>query len=236
MMSRTVRTLAIAVCAAGLLSGCSTFDFMEGWFKGGPEKSKLKGERISVMALDESLKPDATLASTNVVLPPPYRNDDWANPGGYASNAMYHLEATGPLHQIWLQEVGKGSDKDSRLTAPPIVVGNAIYALDAAAHVFAFDTRSGKPLWDKSLAPEGEESILNTATLGMFGKNTSVDPSKGAGGGLASDGGKIFVSTGFGDVFALNPSGKQLWKINLGVPIVNAPVASGGMSSECGTW
>ena len=228
MISRTVRVLAVAASMAALLSGCSTLDTMKGWFQSGTQKSKLKGERISVMATDESLRPDATLASTDIVLPPPYRNDDWANPGGYASNAMYHLEATGPLHQIWSQETGKGSDKDSRLTAPPIVVGNEIYTLDAEARVFAFDARSGKALWNKSLAPQGETSLLNTATLGMFGRDTSVDPTKGAGGGLASDGGRIFVATGFGDVVALNTSGRQLWKINLGVPIINAPVASGG--------
>jgi outer membrane protein assembly factor BamB len=39
----------------------------------------------------------------------------------------------------------------------------------------------------------------------------------------------LFVSTGFGLVIALDAvKGKQIWKADLGVPIVNAPVANSG--------
>jgi outer membrane protein assembly factor BamB len=63
----------------------------------------------------------------------------------------------------------------------------------------------------------------------MFGQDKDIDPSKGFGGGVAFDDGKLFVSTGFGSVIALDAaSGKRLWKVDLGVPIVNAPVANGG--------
>ena len=31
----------------------------------------------------------------------PYRNPEWPQPGGYPSNAMYHLDAPGPLRKIW---------------------------------------------------------------------------------------------------------------------------------------
>jgi outer membrane protein assembly factor BamB len=181
------------------------------------------------MSLDESLKPDPSLASTDVVLPPPYRNDAWPNPGGYSSNAMYHLEATGRLQQAWIQEAGKGSDTDSRLTAPPIVAGGKIYVLDSEAHVFAFNAQNGQPAWDRSLAPSGKSSFLYDVSLGMFGSTTKLDPTKGFGGGLAVDSGKLFATSGFGDVIAFDAaSGKRLWATNLGVPIVNAPVASGG--------
>ncbi len=81
---------------------------------------------------------------------------------------MYHLEASGPLHVIWSQQAGKGSDSDSRLTAPPIVVNGSIYVLDAASHVYAMDAKSGKPLWDKSVAPQGRGSFLNSASLGLL--------------------------------------------------------------------
>ncbi|MEI9929241.1 MAG: PQQ-binding-like beta-propeller repeat protein [Rhizomicrobium sp.] len=213
MNLRSFRGVAAIVAAATILSACSTFDeITHDWFNSSGSKSKLKGERISVMATDETLKLDDSLASTNVELPPPYRNDSWANPGGYPSNAMYHLEATGSLQQIWSQEAGKGSDTDSRLTAPPIVVNDTIYVLDAEAHVFAFNAQTGAPLWNRSIAPNGSASFLNTATLGVLGSNNSVDPTKGAGGGLAFDGGKIFATTGFGDVIAMSPQGKQLWR------------------------
>ncbi|HTT98878.1 MAG TPA: PQQ-binding-like beta-propeller repeat protein [Rhizomicrobium sp.] len=229
MISRSLRAVATLATAATILSACQQLDTLtQGWFSPSGRTSKLRGERISVMALDETLKPDETLASTDVVLPPPYRNDSWPDAGGYPSNAMYHLEATGPLRPVWTQEAGKGSDTDSRLTAPPIVANGTVYVLDAAAHIFAFNAKTGGPQWDKSLAPQGDSSFVNDATFGLLGHDSSSDAAKGAGGGIAFDDGKIFVTTGFGDVIAMNADGRPVWKINLGVPIVNAPVASGG--------
>src|ERR1700760_1754576 len=114
MISRSFPTIAVVAAAATILSACSQLDTLtQGWFSPSGRTSKLRGERISVMALDETLKPDETLASTDVVLPPPYRNDSWPDAGGFPSNAMYHLEAAGPLHPVWTQEAGKGSDTDS---------------------------------------------------------------------------------------------------------------------------
>ncbi len=230
MKRQFIRQLAVVMTAALLLGGCTeTVDTVGNWFSAGNKKSKLKGERISVMSMDESLKVDTTLKDTDVVLPPPYRNGEWPEPGGYAANAMYHLEAKGSLQQIWEQDAGKGSDNDSRLTAPPVVADGRIYVLDAQARVFVFEAESGKPLWSKELAPSGETDLVNSLSFGLVGTDTSIDPSKGFGGGVAFDDGKLFVTTGFGDIFALDAaSGKQLWKSDLGVPIVNAPVANGG--------
>jgi outer membrane protein assembly factor BamB len=227
-MRHAIFRAAFLAGAVFALAGCEQLtmiqDVTSGWFNSS-KKSNIKGVRISVMSTDTSLKPDADLAKVDVVLPPPYQNGEWPQPGGYASNAMYHLQADGPLKVTWQQDSGKGSDSDSRLTAPPIVAGGRIFVLDAQAHVFAFNASNGKPLWDKELAPEGGDGPF----LGMFGADHSIDPSKGFGGGVAYENGKVFVSTGFGSVFALDPaSGKQAWKIEVGVPIVNAPVANGG--------
>jgi outer membrane protein assembly factor BamB len=231
----TKKHFRVALCLAMLvaLSGCGITDSIgeltNGWFNSA-KKSNIRGTRISLMALDESLKPDPALAQTPVVLPPPYRNPEWPEPGGYASNAMYHLEANGPLAIAWKQDAGKGSDSASRLTASPIVANGRVYTMDSESHVFAFDARTGAPVWDRELAPKGGSSgFWNTASLGLFGQDKSIDPTKGFGGGVAFDDGKLFASTGFGSVIALDAaSGKVLWKVDLGVPIVNAPVANGG--------
>ena len=227
MNKRAAATLAILLGVASFTSSCSMIDTVSGWFDSGPKKSKLRGERISVMTADETLHLDDSLKGVDVVLPPPYKNTEWPEPGGYASNAMYHLEASGPLRQVWSQDAGKGSDKDSRLTASPIVADGRIYVLDSEAHVFAFDASSGTPLWDVSIAPPGQ----SRSWLGflLFEKDHSIDPTKGFCGGVAYDSGKLFVTSGFGDVIALDArSGKRLWTQSLGVPIVNAPAANGG--------
>jgi outer membrane protein assembly factor BamB len=222
-----LRAIAAVLAVVLLAAGCSTVtDTVGGWFQGGNTKSKLRGERISVMTIDETLRIDDSLKGVDVVLPAPYRNDAWPEPGGYASNAMYHLEASGPLHVVWQQDAGKGSDKDSRLTAPPIVANGTIYVQDSQAHVFAFNASTGAPLWDTSIVPPGKD---NTYLFGMFGTDTTPDANKGAGGGIAYDDGKVFASSGFGQAVALDArSGKILWRQDLGVPIVNAPAANGG--------
>lgn len=226
----SLKPTAVIVAVALALSGCTVVDTVGGWLHSGGKKSNLKGERISVMALDESLQIDPSLKDTPVVLPPPYKNDAWPSAGGYSSNAMYHLEASGPLRVVWEQDAGKGSDTDSRVTAPPVVADGRIFVRDAEARVLAFDARTGKPLWGKQLAPKGgHATFLNEATFGLFGKDKSTDPTKGFGGGVAYDDGKVFATTGFGSIVAMDATtGRELWKTDIGIPIVNAPNANGG--------
>src|SRR6185312_1938055 len=122
---RSLRTGAM-LAAFVLLSGCQVANMVSGWFESNGKKSNLRGVRISVGSLDNSLMPDPTIQGTRVLLPTPYRNREWPDPGGYSSNTMYHLEATGPLRQVWSADAGKGSNRDSRLTAPPIVAGGYV--------------------------------------------------------------------------------------------------------------
>jgi outer membrane protein assembly factor BamB len=232
-----IRNLSLLACVAAslALAGCEQLDAVgsltNGWFSGG-KKSKIKGERISVMSAEQSIKVDPDMAKAKVVLPPPYSNDAWPEPGGYAANAMYHLKADGQLVTAWQTDAGKGSDDDSRLTAPPIVADGRVFVLDAAAHVYAFNAKDGQPVWDKNLAPKGPSDTILFGAIdnpNPFREDMSIDPSKGFGGGVAFDGGKLFVSTGFGSVTAMDAAtGRQLWTVDLGVPIVNAPVANGG--------
>ncbi len=154
-MNTRVARFCLALAAASLLlSGCSVFDEVGSWFSSNGKKSNLRGVRIPVMSLDSELKVDATLAAQPVQLPPPYRNPDWPQPGGYASNALYHLAVPGRLRQAWSQDAGKGSDIDSHLISTPVVGDGLIYALDAEAHVWAFRARDGHPVWNKRLAPK----------------------------------------------------------------------------------
>ncbi len=229
MISLRLRVALSLAAAAVLLSGCGITDMFDNMFETAPPVSNLQGERISVLPNEEAIAPDPALQNTTVVLPAPYRNTEWTQPGGFSTNAPYHLEAPGPLGVVWEQDTGKGTDSDSRLTAPPIIAAGRIYVLDAEARVLCYQEADGRPLWSVRLAPEGESSFLYTWSLGVFGENHAIDPSKGFGGGLAFDDGKLFVTTGFGDVFALNPAnGQQLWNTHVEIPIVNAPVANGG--------
>ncbi len=231
IMSRLGRKFAVLALVLGVgltASGCAATDMVSKWFSS-PHKSKIRGERISIMASDESVKPDPSLKDQKVVLPPPYKNTEWPEPGGFATNVMYHLAAPGPLQQVWDADAGTGSNSDSRLTASPIVAGGKIYTLDAEARVFAFNAADGQELWHVTVAPKGNRDLINFMSFGLFGQDKRVDRSKGAGGGIAYDAGKIFATTGFGEVVALDANtGKELWRVSLEVPIATAPVANGG--------
>ncbi|HEX4270613.1 MAG TPA: PQQ-binding-like beta-propeller repeat protein, partial [Rhizomicrobium sp.] len=219
--------LLVLVAASFVLSGCAVFDEIGSWFASSGKKSNLRGVRIPVMSAEADLKVDPTLANTPVVLPPPYRNSEWPEPGGYASNAMYHLDAPGRLRKIWDQDAGKGSDTDSLLTSPPIVAGGLIFALDSEAHIWVFRANDGHPVWNRRLAPKNGTDM--PTLWGLLGKPNTVEPPQGMGGGVAYDDGKIFVTSGFGVVHCIDArTGRDIWQKDLSMPIINAPVVNGG--------
>jgi outer membrane protein assembly factor BamB len=211
-----------------LLGGCASAwdDFADLFAK--TNVANLRGMRVSLAgAADETVRPDPALAAIPVQLPPPYRNPEWPQPGGFSSNAMYHLEAPGPLRQIWAREAGKGSDKASVVTASPVVAAGRIYALDSEAHVWVLRLTDGRPMWDKRLAPKDGTDM--PTLWGLLGKANTVNPTTGMGGGIAFNDGKLYVTTGFGSLIVMDASnGRELWRREFSLPISNAPVISGG--------
>ena len=226
MKLRIASTLVLLTVAGSVLASCGTYNAVADLFNR-EKKSKIQGERISIIATEQQIASDPMLAAVKMDLPPPKKNAEWPQPGGTPDNVMGNLMADGPLEQVWSASAGKGTDDDSRLTAPPIVAGGLVYVLDAQTHVFAFDALNGKPVWDKSLAPTGE--IGSSSWFNVFGSSNDINPTKGFGGGIAYDSGKLFAATGFGNVIALDAkTGKQIWSVNTTVPVHSAPVVVDG--------
>ncbi|MBI1209978.1 MAG: PQQ-binding-like beta-propeller repeat protein [Alphaproteobacteria bacterium] len=206
--NRPRATVALLILlSSASLAGCETLD----QFIQPGSKDRIKGERVAVLSADEAVTPDPKLHDKQVVLPQPFVNPDWPEPGGYADNVMHHLSAPGQLKEVWSESAGEGSSSDARVTATPVIGGGKIFTLDASATVTAFDQKTGERVWRVDLTPEDEDS------------------EKGFGGGVAFDAGKLFVSTGFGFVASLDASsGKELWRRNAIVPFRDAPVVNGG--------
>jgi outer membrane protein assembly factor BamB len=201
-----MRRLSLVMLGAFALAGCDT---VTGWFEG-KEPPKAPGERISVLAFDSQLDPDPQLAETPVVLPKPWTNPDWPQAGGYPSHAMYHLALGDNLRKAWHADLGSSADDEQKILAQPVVADGMVFAMDSEAQVSAFNAKDGKRLWRVNLTPRREEA-------GAIG------------GGLAYHAGKLFVSTAYGDVLALEPStGRAFWHTPLKQPIRGAPTADAG--------
>ncbi|HEX9836850.1 MAG TPA: PQQ-binding-like beta-propeller repeat protein [Alphaproteobacteria bacterium] len=195
---------AAALCAAVALAACSS------WTGGSGDKVPLKGERISVLSLDSALKPDARIRDLEVRLPRPYRNADWSQPGGVPNHANHHLSAEGKLDELWRSNAGSGSSSETQLLAQPVIGDGRVFTLDAAARLSAFDAESGRRLWRVSLTPDHEDEGLR-------------------GGGVAFAMGRLFVSTGFAAVVAVDPSdGKEIWRRQVSGPMRAGPTVAGG--------
>lgn len=199
-----VVALAVAGCSGGLPSIDKINPFKE-------KKAPLPGKRISIMPQSDRVGGgELATASTPVTLPAPVLNTNWTQPGGTPNNAPGHLSASAGPRRAWSSDAGKGTSSKGRLTAAPVVYGGRVFTLDAAGRVSSFNASSGGAQWRKSLVPEKETGF------------------EGYGGGLAVDNGRLYVSTGFGSVVALDPAnGKQLWEKKLGIPVRASPTAVG---------
>src|SRR5579883_638613 len=200
-MASFPRVLLAACLLATSLAGCDLFD---------KKKIPLPGERIAVFADRKELEPDKDAASLQVTLPPPATNDSWPESGGFANYAMQHLQVGDAPQMIWSADVGAGSTSRRILTTPPVVADGKVFAKDAESTVSAYNAETGQKLWSVTLAPE---------------KARDTDE---FGGGLAWYGGKLFVTTGFAEVFCLDPNtGKEVWSSVVSAPIRGAPLVFG---------
>jgi len=204
---KTARTGLLAVIAVGL-AGCSTTNNLIDKVTGTNQEVVIKGKREAVLQRSgEGL----TLAKEPVVVPVATTNSSWAQPGGVPSNSLHNLSLSRSLKRAFSVDAGTGSNSSGRLTAMPIVVGGRVYVLDSEASVRAFSASGGAPVWSVSLVPKGKDGE------GAFG------------GGLASDGSVIFVTTAFGEVVALNAgTGGEIWRKKFPAPIKTAPTVSNG--------
>ena len=167
----------------------------------------LPGERIPVRATsdDRALSPGE--AARFGAVSPAQALGEWTQVGGNALHAPGHIQAPTSLSVAWRADLGAGG----ALTATPVVAGGKVFGLDAAAQVTAFSS-GGAVAWRADLSPEGE----------------SADD--GFGGGLAWEAGRLFVTTGFGEVVAMDAdSGEVIWRQQMTAPVRAAPAVANGI-------
>ena len=89
----------------------------------------------------------------------------------------------------------------------PIFADGKIFSLSADSRIQAFDLQKRKKIWSNDLAIKSENKR------------------EGFGGGLSFSNGVIFVSTGFGYLYAFSADkGELLWELNMRIPSRSSPI------------
>ncbi len=201
---RQIGLVAGLTASSLVFSGCA-------WF-GEDEAPPLPGERISVLVYDDGLQPDPQLAGQPVALGRAISNSAWSQAGGGPLHAVGH--AAGPSiidRAAWNANIGASAASNRPLLSGPVIVDGRIFTMDSKFGVSAFEADKGKRLWRIDLDPVKRDS-------------------EAFGGGLAFARGNLYVSTGFGQLAALNAEdGAVLWQHDLPGPVRAAPLVMDGM-------
>ncbi|MCU0902845.1 MAG: PQQ-binding-like beta-propeller repeat protein [Tabrizicola sp.] len=179
----------------------------------------LPGERFPVRAdLEASVPVEGEPAPTAPAAPEnqnvaislgPQTGGDWTHRAGNARHLMPHAALSATPQLAWSAKIGAGSSRKNRIAAAPVVADGRIFTIDAGTGVTATAT-SGATLWSTDL----------TAAFDKGGGQSS--------GGLATDGGRVFATTGYGELVALDAaSGAILWRQRVDAPISGAPATDG---------
>lgn len=205
--------LALLLTASVAVSGCSTIGKLNPFNKGddGPQETAAEGERIAIVAADQTLEVAEALKGGDFFLPTPETNSSWALPGGTPEQAVGHPEAGGSLSVAWKRNFGQGSGRGAHVTAPPVAANGKIYVMDGEASVSALDAQSGSQIWKVNLRPDSRRD------------------KEAFGGGLAVVDGKLYVTSGYRFAAQLNAdTGAVLWRTTTEQPLHAAPTVSGG--------
>ena len=201
-----VRALA-ALATLAVLAACSEPDpILPGKREGLREVLKTDQAEPAQSEVIGAAGPNRALP---VSLPAPRANPEWTGRIGSPAVRPDHPALSSSPRLAWSTSIGAGDGQRRRITADPVVAGGRIFAMGASATVTAI-APNGATLWSQSLVPATDS------------------PSDGSGGGLAFGDGKLFASSGFGRLTALDPAtGAILWEQELMEPATATPAVMG---------
>lgn len=204
---RHARVIAVVAVAAVAIAGCASNPFHSQAKTARP----FEGQRISLLELNDQLRVSPTLQGQDFFLPPPQAQPDWPLPGGDLQQSVENVQAAPEFTLAWRRNFGMKSGRHFHVMAPPVIADGKIFVMDAAATVSAYDPNSGSEVWRTNLAPKSKREH------------------QAFGGGMAYEGGKLYVASGFRLVAELDArTGRVDWLQRTDAPIHDAPTVFEG--------
>ncbi len=171
----------------------------------------LEGERLDPRALTVAGPPEvAPNRVAPVALAAPVDHTAWTHRGGTAAQRIAHPALSTAPALAWSANIGEGASRRMRITADPVAADGRIFTLDAHSTVTATG-RDGGQLWQADIRPD------------WAGRGRT------SGGGLAIGAGRLFVTSGYGLLQAMDPaSGSVLWSKRFEAPLTAPPTVADG--------
>lgn len=204
------RGICAALALALVVGGCGGVSEFAGSLNPFGKEKKLSGERLPVFeGADPALVANKQAASVGAA----GGGQEWPAAGGGLSNDSGNVAVSISGARVWKANIGASGGGFTvsalRSSARPVSAAGRIFVYKPNGDVVALSTNGGR-LWTKSLRPEGEDDVA-------------------PGGGVAVAGGRVYVSTPYRQVAALDAgSGQVLWTVKLSTPARGAPAVGQG--------
>ncbi len=157
------------------------------------------------------VEPAATEVNRAFAMPAPVANATWTHTAGGPTHRIDHPALSASPQRVWSVNIGTGNTRKHRITSNPIVAEDRIFTIDSRGKVSAVSTNGGV-LWTADLTLEADRE------------------NDGSGGGVSYGDSRVFATTGFGEVAALDPaSGAVLWRQRLDAPVTSSPTVKDGL-------
>ncbi len=202
----TTRKSLALLAGAALLGACADKEVI------------LTGERFALRepfySVPADLAPEPAeepAVETAFVAPAQVSSASWTHTAGTPAHLPGHAAFSAQPGLAWSVGIGQGNTRKHRITSDPVVADGRIFTLDSRSTVAAVST-AGAKLWSRDLTPASDRQ--NDAS----------------GGGVAVAGSRVFATTGFGEVVALDAaSGAEIWRQRLEAPATAAPTVVEGL-------
>ena len=192
---------ALALICAVVVPGCSDLEVLSG------ERQAVR----SVLNDAGEVERQAPLGPTAIALPKTTRSASWSHRIGTPKYRTTHPALNPEFALQWSAPIGEGDSRRYRINTDPVAANGQIFTLDSQALVTATSS-SGQTVWTFDLTPSRD-------AVGDAG-----------GGGLAFGENKLFVTSGFGTLTALDPkTGVPLWVHDLNAGGTGTPAVYDGV-------